>query len=484
LKICEQFGHAPTNSGLRKRRMEALLSAWRPQPAWLPTDALSFVPAPPDEAKFSPDEWKLWTQLLRDSEPILPHSARDGAEVRARLSGLRIDDLVQQRTLSVIGKRVAGRWLGANSGLGGYDWSVLVHAPSTADDNARIEALLRRRFGEVSPTPDGFLASGPFGPYLDTLPVLLGSAAGDSTTLIREWRLARALHTDEPFLRQLSSEARRVLATALSAELLDAAGELDVRTDTTLLLFGEGRGDEVLGYYARAPLPASRLCDLLTAEGWLEHLHHGIGCDYFEDVAAAYALIADAFPLGETLKRLPPGRAFFAAIDRISLLRPELIATFVWHPAFHAEGAFALLQLPQQRQLPQAQIVDLTDEWVEVQRLGRELLILGDRVEDWPSIVALGIHDESEAIARRNLGVRAALLQRAAREDDERRELPSVERDELQRRDGRVAGRRPAEHDRHLECSGARDAEVVADLIRPNAADPIAAVEPRRVGRR
>ena len=51
------------------------------------------------------------------------------------------------------------------------------------------------------------------------------------------------------------------------------------------------------------------------------------------------------------------------------------------------------------------QRLDLKEEWLAAQRLGRELMLLGDQTTDWPSLVALGIEDESQAIRRRHYGV-------------------------------------------------------------------------------
>lgn len=86
--------------------------------------------------------------------------------------------------------------------------------------------------------------------------------------------------------------------------------------------------------------------------------------------------------------------------------RPELVATLVHDSRYQAEGAFCLQRLRHVRQDGPNLTVELADEWLELQRIGRkQLLLASPQVSDWRSLIAFGIHDE--AIAAPRLGTNA-----------------------------------------------------------------------------
>lgn len=390
--------------------MEALLVAWRQRPEWLRVDGASYVASPPEDSQLTQVEWMTWIEILRIAEPVPPRTTTDGLTVYAALHGLNVDSL-KDHVVLVVGQRVATRWLAAAqeeaARLGGHSWSVIVRPEAARIEREACECVLRKCFREVEFHGDAFLASTAWGGRFESVSFLLGDAVAHpiSVVLRRLWRLARALELESAFLDQLPSFARKTLADVLEVELTTAIEHLDVKTDTKLEFFAEGHDDVSFEEVPRAlPLPSSRLTSLLATKGFQEHLPREFGGHYFDHVAAAYARVAETYSLGDLLKRLPPGRTLFAAIERICRYRPELIATYLWHPAYHAEGAFALLQLPPQRSIAPRQSLDLSDEWLEIQRLGREQLVLAERSEDWHSIVALGIHDEAQSIGRKHYG--------------------------------------------------------------------------------
>ena len=200
------------------------------------------------------------------------------------------------------------------------------------------------------------LAFNPRGSGDETVPLLLleATTAPDSDALLRVWKLARVLEVDDVFLDQLAAPAKLRLAELLAKRLLSAVDYLDFESDAKLDWFAERRAETPLNNLVRSGrLPPSRLTALLHADDLLSNMGHTSITDYFAAVADAYASIAEPLALGNVLRELPPGR-----------------------PAYTAEGAFSLLQLPQTLRDSLGRTVDLSEEWLEVQRLGREQLIL------------------------------------------------------------------------------------------------------------
>jgi nucleoside phosphorylase/tetratricopeptide (TPR) repeat protein len=411
MKIVEPHGVEPTNAGMRKRRLEALLSAWRmPRAAYL-----AEFGTPPDSTGLTPAEWPRWLAVLRAATPVSPRNHLPGLETYSRLAGVRVDELVRDKAILILGDQVALRMRQSGLGPTGHAWSILVPAQIAGQPDGAVEAVLRKRFREVQPHGDAILASGSWHNCTDSVSALVADAVAETApaSLRRLWTLSLALDLEYRFLSDLPAVPAGALAQLLGEELLAAADRLDVITDARLSLFAAGQEDALAPTAViQLRMPESRLAGLLEAARFLDHSHNELTTPYYESLASAHARIADVYAVGEVLQRLPPGRALLAAIDAICLDRPELVATYVRHEAFHAEGALALLRLPQRIHLPQAHQLDLTGEWLEVQRLGRELLLLADCTKEWSSLVALGIHDEADAIARKHHGIWPNLLQR------------------------------------------------------------------------
>ena len=170
------------------------------------------------------------------------------------------------------------------------------------------------------------------------------------------------------------------------------------KADARLLLFAPGKETPAPADASSPGLPVSRLAALLQADHFFEHAGHHVGDWYYDHVAWAFAQLADDVTLGNALRRLEPCSAVLAALDAAGLDRPELIAAYAFHPAFHAEGAYALGQLQQvavfgprgERPRPDRGMAGRA-----APRTGAHSTP-GDQTTDWPSLVALGIHDESQ----------------------------------------------------------------------------------------
>ena len=292
-------------------------------------------------------------------------------------------------------------------GLGflGYRWSVLVPARI---EGQLTEAVLRKRFQEVEAHGDEVVAWGSYENCTDSVAPLVRDAltAESPAALARVWRLSLALYQEYRFLAALPVAPAEALAKVLGEELQAAAPRLTAETDARLLRFAAGRSD-AWPAIPTLQLPASRLARLLEAERYFEHARHHVSDWYYDALASAFARIAEPWALGEVLRTLEPGSALLSALHAVCLDHPEVIADYAFYPPFHAEGAFALLQLQQHVQVGHTNQLDLDrkDEWQQVQRLGHELLVLSDQATDHSSLIALGIREESHAIGRRHYGV-------------------------------------------------------------------------------
>ncbi len=400
MKIVEPYGVAPASPGMRKRRLEALLSAWRTAPAvWEVLRA-----TPPADTELAAEEWPLWLAILRVAVPVPPSSHVDGLTTRAEILGLRVEDLVRDQLVLVIDEQVAVRLLPRVLSLRNHEWALLVPDVLAGRET---EAVLTKRFRGVERHGDRFLVSGSWQQCTDSLSALVSEAiTADAAGLERLWKLSLALWLEDRFLTALPAAAAGVLADAISAALLAASDKLSAITDARLALFAAGQ-DATITATPIQPLrlSESRLSGLLEADRFFDHAGNGPGEPYYSDLASALARVGDVYQLGNVLAKLAPCAALIAALETVASHRPEFIATYVWHPSFHAEGAFALLQLRQTLPLPQSYQLEVREEWLEVQQLARELLLLGDPSKDWSSVVALGMHDESESLRRRHHGL-------------------------------------------------------------------------------
>jgi len=399
MKITEHRFGGGTDPNSRMQRLAAVLSAWR-FPRFVHWAERG---VPPSGTELTTGETVLWLKILRAAQPVPPRSHLDGLKVYARLHGVRIEDLERDKAVLIVGEQVAVR--GRVMGLGplGHRWSLLVPAQICEQET---EPILSKRFQEVRALGEEVLASGAWFNCTDSVAPLVSEALTASPDeLHRLWQVSLALSLDYRFLPALPAAPAKALADLLGATLAAAADHLTLETDARLLRFALGR-DDASPAVTPLQLPESRFARLLEIERFFEHARHRFSDAYYDAMASAFACIAGPIDLGNVLLKLEPGSALISALDAVCLDRPEYIATYVWHSAFCAEGAYTLLQLPQRMQFGhQSNQLEVTDEWLQAQRLGRELLLLGNQPTDWSSLVTLGIHDESQAIGRRHFGV-------------------------------------------------------------------------------
>src|SRR5580700_12253276 len=104
MKLTHPFqGIEPQHAGLRKNRMEALLSAWRPAPGWLRPDGESFVPVAVGDAVLTGDEWQTWLAILRAAAPLPPRTCLAGLQAHAELADTTVDALEASGAVMLVG---------------------------------------------------------------------------------------------------------------------------------------------------------------------------------------------------------------------------------------------------------------------------------------------------------------------------------------------------------------------------------------------
>jgi nucleoside phosphorylase len=398
MKIAGHSFHGDANNpSMRKQRLEAVLSAWRfPRLIYAAQRRV-----PPESTSLSAEEFALWFEILRVAEPVPPRHHVEGLRIYTRLRGLRVEDLERDGAVLILRDQVAFRGQFPGLGFLGHHWSLLV--PAQLEGKA-TEAVLQKRFQNVEVHGDEIIAWGSWEDCTDSIaPLVRDALSATPNELARLWKMSLALNVEYRFLPALPTAPAKALADLLGKELEAAADRLTAETDARLLLFVQGHLDGVIH---SLPLPASRFARLLAVERFFRHARHQFSDWYYDSVARAFVRLADVAALGNALLKLEPGSALISALDAIASHRPDFIASYTFHPAFHAEGAFTLFQLQQHtvfgdRSTP----IDFNEEWLEAQRLGRELLLLNDRPLDWDSLVALGIHDEENALGRRHYGV-------------------------------------------------------------------------------
>jgi tetratricopeptide (TPR) repeat protein len=398
MKITGQPYYGEPNASTRKQRLETVLPAWRfPRLLYASERAV-----PPASTALAVGELALWFEILRTGQPVPPRYRLEGLRTYARLHGLDVDDLERAKTILIVGDQVAAHGNIPRLGYVGLHWSLLVGAQL---EGKPTEAVLRKRFQNVEAHGHELIAWGAWESCTDSIgPLARDALSATPDELARIWKIALALNIEYRLLPALAEGPAKALAELLRKELEAASPALTVATDARLLRFAAS-GDDSSPVPRELQLPESRLTRLLEVDSFFEHARHYYSDWYYDCVARAFARIADPFTLGDALLKLGPGSALNTALHEVVNERPELIAIYAHHPAHGAEGAFTLLQLQQRivfghRSTP----IDFNDEWSEVQQLTRELLFLGDQTIDWSSLVALGIHDESEALRRRHYG--------------------------------------------------------------------------------
>jgi hypothetical protein len=199
----------PNNSGLRKRRLDALLSAWSMPRAMYLADSGQ----PPPEAELSAAEWPMWVSILRAARPVPPRSHISGLRTYARLAGWDLDELARDKQILIIKDQVAVRLMQSAVRIG-YEWALLVPATVDGVPDGSAEAGLRKRFRTVELYEDQFLVSGSYSTCTDSVSVLIGDAVANTSpaSLRRVWELSLALDLERAVLADMPVAAVSALA--------------------------------------------------------------------------------------------------------------------------------------------------------------------------------------------------------------------------------------------------------------------------------
>lgn len=384
----------------RRLKLGALLSLWRARHYWLPDDRVHSSSSDSDAPILTEPDAQLWSLILQHATPIPPRTLVVGLRTHAEFHGISIEQLIDQKAAFVAGTRAATRFSVLREcapGLQGYTPGLLLSITATGAPPERCVAVLGQRFRTVQQSGDSVLAAEPRGTARDALGILAAAATRDrsNAALSRLWSIASALGVDEAFVALLENESRARLGQFFAAELQAAAAELDVDSDARLWAFTEGQATAGAWRNTLA-LPTSRLSNLLETQRALELMQGGANPqDHYEELARAAALCASVETLTSLLPSLPPGRALKALCSSVLRHRPGLLALLAENASVKAEAAFMALSLDA-RIFSLEPPIDLSDEWIEVQRLVRQQL-LSTPTTDWASLAALGIHDEEVA---------------------------------------------------------------------------------------
>lgn len=363
--------------------METLLRAWGQ--GWRRTSS-----------DWSASDLNGWEEALSAMQPIPPRNYLPGARRIAELRGLRWKDVLDSGACLVFGSRVSfRRFTGSLSGdLKGWGWEIFLDAnrlPADFDG----EEFAHRVAGEVESVAGGWILDFENHPIDAAVPALLQRLvrASSGEEYLRLWDIGRILDVCPQLLELLPSTTKAGIAAQIRQELAAHSEALAFEVDLELIAFGEERSagnfsGRKLGY------PPCRFTQLLETSENLRHLHRDLGEDYFSNRASDYCLLADTYKVASYLAEAPVGAALIEAFDAICYRRPRLLVDLCFHFSFTGVAAFALTRLRRELHHEGAQVTDLVEEWEQVQKLGRELLLRQDR-GDHKSHLALGIRDLS-----------------------------------------------------------------------------------------
>lgn len=387
------FHGAESSPGGLLMRLESLLALWRHEPYWL-SDAATTRPEQTGRP-LGPD----LISALSSAEVVPPRTHVSGMKRLARTHGTTLEELEGRQALRVRGERVAvnsAKLRAEVPDFRGHGWSIRLPAPSPelADSASTV-------FHGLTTTPDGVFLSEPKRPLTECLPSLLREAIDPSCSdeIATAWTRALALDIDGHFVGVLPSLSRDTLSTTLGQLLKNASPFLTLFDDVHLDFFSEGRQapDNDVMLHRSSWLPRSIFTDLCDVAIYAQHSHRPVSTDYYEDLARGFARIADLDKVSQLVATLPPGRTLATVLETLERYRPELLARMLRVPSAQGAALFGLTTLRQQRQT-NAHALDLTEQWLQVQRLVRSL-VAADGAMDFASFLALGVSDEADALS-------------------------------------------------------------------------------------
>lgn len=375
----------------RKERMAALLSLWERPRYWERTDAHPRRAEGDPNHQLTPAERVVWTNMLRIAEGVPPRTHVPGFMRLLSLvsSKQSFSELIEQQVVVRICNRVAFR-SGRRGGSplpGAQGWGLFVTGVAASD----AYRLLEKKFQSVEEVQDGFVCHSPQTEHAwDDLGALLelAASANSDDEVSNVWYRARALRVNEQLLALATQTYRDRLSALLATNLLDNRQFLDLETDLALASHQEGVAYTLLEERGIE----CRLNVLRRAEAQFGHIHRGFEDEYFEDAAHDFACVANPTAIGNLLTGLPAGAVLAQAFETLVSARPRVLAELVWHPDWRVEAVHCLFKLPRQF-TDERYRVDLTDEWLELQRIARRQFFADGR-SSMADAIALSARDE------------------------------------------------------------------------------------------
>lgn len=378
----------------RKERMAALLSLWERPRYWERTDARPRRAQDDPNHQLTAAERLVWPDMLRRADGVPPRTHVPGfMRLLSLLASTQpFSELVDQGVVVRVCNRVAFS-SGRRGRPGGsplptaQSWGLFV--PGTVDDDTHL--LLEKKFQNVQDVSEGFVCHSPWTEQAwDDLGALLELAASADTDddVLNAWYRARALRVNEQLLTSATQTYRDRLSTLLANALLDNRQFLNSEADLILASHQEGVAYTMVEERGLE----CRLNALHRAGAQIGHIHRGFDNEYFEDAAHDFALVATPTAIGNLLTELPAGAVLAQAFETLVSVRPRVLAELLWHPAWRVEAAHCLFRLPRQF-TDERYRVDLTEEWLELQRLSR-LQFFGDGRSSIVDAIALSVRDE------------------------------------------------------------------------------------------
>ncbi|WP_437724335.1 tetratricopeptide repeat protein [Sorangium sp. So ce861] len=381
----------------RRQRIEARISLWK-QSSWRGWRRSNCGSDPPFEDQA---ERNAWLRFLALAEGVPPASHVDGLRWIIESHNVdnpddpwSADELERAELVRRIGPRVSRAIFGKKRFrlAHGHSWTLLLRKRGE-EDIERMHRACMKRMKTVHLSSDHLLAAEPkiYEPVLETAHLVSLALELPALDIPRVWSKARALEVEDGFFEHLPHALRRELTGRLARILEESAEWMRWTTDLELELFADGKCEQ--RKYSE-PIPL-RFSEFVQGERALAKSHKPLCSDYFADIASALILVGDASEIANTMNRLPPGRALFAAVGAMREQRPELLARFIWHPEWCNEGLFGIHRLPAQVRVPHRGItIDLRDEWDEVQTDARWLVMFPDHSTNLGAALALAIRDE------------------------------------------------------------------------------------------
>ncbi|HKO51987.1 MAG TPA: hypothetical protein VJV79_29965 [Polyangiaceae bacterium] len=389
-------------------RLEASLSLWKSPAPWQKNHDY-------DSPLASEADFKVWADVVARAYVVDPVSTTSGVLDAVRRHNLMSDPedqwslegLEEKGMVMIRGARAEVRSSIGYSGAtvsSGHSWHLSV--PYDDDDDIEEERFVRvcqAAFAVVEQLPAELSVGEPRPIVAHTANLLAAQASGATagTQLTRFWRKATAFGVDREWIERLDAIQRRTLADALSQTLTSVAAELGWEQDLEFTAFHSNRGKATA---AKPRKFATRTDECFWARFILEHSRDGLAPKFaFGQMAAAVVLAGNSTQIGNLLGALPPGRAYFAAIEALRTWRPVLIASLLSHPAFASHAIVAITDWPDARVVQGHGSMRMDDEWLELTTLARRLALFHQQGPDYGAALALAAHDEvRDSVVRQN----------------------------------------------------------------------------------